>query len=101
MFEHYEEFVSSHFITKFVCSITEILSSFRKQVLFYDQFVNKPINNVSQLSEAIRLCGKLIEKFNEYNNIEISYIIDLLNFMKEIFNKWETYELENGITSFV
>jgi hypothetical protein len=79
------------------------LSSFRKQVLFYDQIVEKPINNIVTLSEAIQICGKIIEKYNATNigKIEKQIVIELLNFMQEIFKKWEVYVFENGITSFV
>ena len=103
MYEHYEQYVSNHFLTKFVCSITDILNSFRKQVLFYDQIVEKPINNIVTLSEAIQICGKIIEKYNATNigKIEKQIVIELLNFMQEIFKKWEVYVFENGITSFV
>ncbi len=74
MYEHYEHSVSNHFLTKFVCSITDIFSSFRKQVLFYNQIVENPINNIATLSEAIQICGKIIEN-GMIHGVDSNYFI--------------------------
>ena len=100
-YEHCEDCVSHSFVTKFICSIIEILNSFRKQVLYYDEIVLYPIKIVSQLSEAIQICGDLINKLNKIEKVEKTFIIELLSFMKEIFDKWESYIFNNGILSFV
>lgn len=100
-YEHLENYVSHHFSTKFIISIIDILNSFRKQVLFYDKYVLKPFGNIDQLSQAIQICADLIIKLNKKDKIEKNIIIDLLSFLKEIFNEWESYVFQNAILSFV
>lgn len=100
-YEHCEDSISQHFVTKFICSVIDILNSFRKQVLFFDQHVAKPLRNVDQLSTTIQVCGDMIGKVNRQQKIGKEVLIELLNFMKEIFDKWESYVFQNGILTFV
>lgn len=101
-YEHVEQSVSNYFLTKFVVSIIDILNSFRKQALFYDQFVQKPIRNYYQLSEAIQLCGVILGKLNQPRvRIEKIVILELLDFLKQIFDRWESYVFQNAIFAFV
>ena len=99
--EHCEDSVSKIFLTKFLVSIIDILNTLRRQVLFYDNYVIKPFGDSRQITESIQVCGDLIFRLNKIERVPKQIIIDLLTFLKEVFNVWESYVFQNAILSFV
>ena len=101
--DHQEYLVSLDFFTKFVCSFTEILNVFRRQVLHFNDFVCYPFPNFDSLSDTTASICAILSEANKlhFKSIPKKTFISLLDSLKKVSELWEEYIYKNGITRFV